>query len=133
MKNIKKVVKVIFITFLLATVVMLAFIIIISARGEVAFPALGNLFGEFYLIILCAAIIAIIIAVPTGVTIYIKKNGIKKFMKITACAFVAGTVFFRGSFLDKVSNHYFYGGYLFSYCLRLNTCCRKHFWGNQID
>lgn len=93
MKYIKKIIKVIFITFLIATVVMLAFIFIISARSVVDIPVYGNLFGEFYLIILCAAILAIIVAIPMGVSIYIKKNGVKKFVKITACAFVAGTVF----------------------------------------
>ncbi|QAT49945.1 hypothetical protein EQM14_09255 [Caproiciproducens sp. NJN-50] len=93
MNYIKQIIKVIFITFLLATVVMLAFIFIISAKGEVDAPALGNLFGEFYLIILCAAVLAIIVAIPMGVTIYVKKNGVKKFIKITACAFAAGTIF----------------------------------------
>lgn len=103
MKYLKRIIKIVSAILLIAIAVMLV-IVFMTHGGEKNddIPAdIGKIIVALFLIILCAAVLVIIVAVPTGIVVFIKRKGAKRFTKSLSISFSGGVVIFVATSLIK--------------------------------
>ena len=96
MKYLKRIIKIVTAIFLIATAVMLILIFITHGGEKIdnVPAALGKIIAISYMIILCATVLSLIVAVLSGIVIYIKRKGTGRLFRNILISFAIGVVMF---------------------------------------
>lgn len=103
MKYLKRIIKIVSAIFLIATAVMLVLIFITHGGEKIDdIPAaLGKIIAASYMIILCATVLSLLVAVLVGIVVYIKRKGTERLFRNILISFAIGVVMFVAVSLIK--------------------------------